>query len=70
MYLEGRWYRSSWRPGLGAGPTRFPRRELLQKQRLLAPVFGIADPRTSKRVNFVGGIRGTAELEKLVNSGE
>ena len=42
---------------------------LLQKH-VLAPVFGIDDPRTSKRINFVGGIRGTAELEKLVNSGE
>ena len=42
---------------------------ILQKQ-ILAPVFGIDDPRTSKRINFVGGIRGTAELEKLVNSGE
>ena len=37
---------------------------------ILAPVFGIDDPRTSKKINFVGGIRGTAELEKLVNSGE
>jgi uncharacterized protein (DUF1015 family) len=42
---------------------------LLQKN-ILAPVFGIDDPRTSKKINFVGGIRGTAELEKLVNSGE
>ena len=43
--------------------------ELLQKH-VLAPVFGIGDPRTSKRIHFVGGIRGTAELETLVNSGE
>ena len=42
---------------------------LLQKL-VLAPIFGIDDPRTSKKINFVGGIRGTAELEKLVNSGE
>ncbi len=42
---------------------------LLQKH-VLAPLFGIDDPRTSKKINFVGGIRGTAELEKLVNSGE
>jgi uncharacterized protein (DUF1015 family) len=33
-------------------------------------VFGIKDPRTSKRIQFVGGIRGTAELERLVDSGE
>ncbi len=42
---------------------------LLQKN-VLAPLFGIDDPRTSKKINFVGGIRGTSELEKLVNSGE
>jgi uncharacterized protein (DUF1015 family) len=42
---------------------------LLQKY-VLAPVFGIDDPRTSKRINFVGGIRGTVELEKLVDGGE
>ncbi|HUE37452.1 MAG TPA: DUF1015 family protein [Candidatus Acidoferrum sp.] len=42
---------------------------LLQKN-ILAPVFGIDDPRTSRRVAFVGGIRGTPELEKLVDSGE
>jgi uncharacterized protein (DUF1015 family) len=41
---------------------------LLQKY-VLDPIFGVADPRTSTRINFVGGIRGTAELEKLVNSG-
>ena len=42
---------------------------LLQTQ-VLAPLFGISDPRTSQRVTFVGGIRGPAELEKLVNGGK
>jgi len=42
---------------------------LLQTE-ILAPLFDIQDPRTSKRIAFVGGIRGTAELEKLVDSGE
>lgn len=37
---------------------------------LLNPVLGIDDPRTNKRIDFVGGIRGTKELEKLVDSGE
>jgi len=37
---------------------------------LLTPVLGIDDPRTNKRIDFVGGIRGTEELEKLVNSGK
>jgi uncharacterized protein (DUF1015 family) len=37
---------------------------------VLDPIFGIDDPRTSKRIHFVGGIRGTEELEKLVGSRE
>jgi len=43
--------------------------ELLQAH-ILSEVFGIYEPRTSKKIQFVGGIRGPAELEKLVNSGE
>ena len=35
-----------------------------------APVLGIADVRTDKRIDFVGGIRGTAELERLVDGGK
>ncbi len=37
---------------------------------ILAPLLGINDPRTSKEIDFIGGIRGTAELIKLVDSGE
>lgn len=39
------------------------------QDRLLAPILGIADVRTDKRIDFVGGIRGTAELERLVTAG-
>ena len=42
---------------------------MLQRH-LLTPVLGIDDPRTSKRIDFVGGIRGLQELEKRVDSGE
>jgi uncharacterized protein (DUF1015 family) len=42
---------------------------ILQKE-ILGPILGIDDPRTSKRVDFVGGIRGLQELERRVNSGE
>ena len=42
---------------------------LLQDQ-VLGPILGVGDPRTDKRLDFVGGIRGTAELERRVNSGE
>ena len=37
---------------------------------MLGPIFGIDDQHTSKRINFVGGIRGPSELEKLVNTKE
>ena len=37
---------------------------------LLNPVLGIQDPRTDKRIKFIGGIRGVAELERLVDTGE
>ena len=40
------------------------------KELVLGPLLGITDPRTDKRVDFVGGIRGTAELERRVKSGE
>ncbi|MBL8819987.1 MAG: DUF1015 domain-containing protein [Planctomyces sp.] len=39
------------------------------EERVLQPIFGIGDVRTDSRIDFVGGIRGTAELEKLVRSG-
>ncbi len=42
---------------------------ILQKN-LLAPILGVGDPRTDKRIDFVGGIRGTAELERRVRSGQ
>ena len=42
---------------------------MLQSQ-ILTPILGIGDPRTDDRIGFVGGIRGTAELERLVNSGK
>ncbi|MGH7497530.1 MAG: DUF1015 domain-containing protein [Gemmatimonadales bacterium] len=42
----------------------------LLQDRVLGPIFGIGDPRTDKRIDFVGGIRGTEELERRVKSGE
>ena len=71
LYLDGKWYGLSFRPAFMTGrpPIDLLDVSLLQTE-VLAPVFGIDDPRTSKRIAFVGGIRGTAELEKLVDSGE
>lgn len=40
------------------------------QNRVLGPLLGVDDPRTSRKIDFIGGIRGTGELERLVNSGE
>jgi uncharacterized protein (DUF1015 family) len=71
LFLEGKWHTLHFRPQFAATTDPIERLDvtLLQKY-VLAPVFGIDDPRTSKEISFVGGIRGTAELERLVNSGE
>lgn len=71
MYLKGRWYRLQSPAPLLANPDPVERLDvsILQRQ-LLAPVLGIDDPRTNKRIDFVGGIRGLEELERRVNSGE
>jgi len=70
LYLQGRWHTLNFRPRFAATTDPIEKLDvtLLQKY-VLDPIFGITDPRTSTRINFVGGIRGTAELEKLVNGG-
>lgn len=69
MYLGGKWYDLAWKAAADASPIDQLDVSILQ-DRLLKPVLGIDDPRTSKRIDFIGGIRGTAELEKLVNAGD
>ncbi len=71
LFLDGQWHSLTFRPQFAATNDPIEKLDvtLLQKF-VLDPIFGITDPRTSKRINFVGGIRGTAELEKLVSSGE
>jgi uncharacterized protein (DUF1015 family) len=70
LYLAGRWYRLAIRPEMiPADPVGRLDVSLLQNN-LIAPILGITDPRRDKRIDFVGGIRGLAELEKRVNSGE
>jgi len=67
MYLSGAWHTLAW-PAFDAGPVDRLDVSVLQT-RLLAPILGIADPRTSPRISFVGGIRGTGELIRRVDSG-
>ena len=70
MYLGGEWFELLSKEGTFKNdPTGILDISILQNN-LLSPVLGIDDPRTDKRIDFVGGIRGLAELEKRVDSGE
>jgi uncharacterized protein (DUF1015 family) len=64
MYLGGEWYTLDVKTPSGALDVDVLETAILQ------PVLGIGDVRTDKRIDFVGGIRGTQELEKLVNGGQ
>ena len=69
MYFGEKWYGLKSRGKVDASnPINSLDVSVLQDQ-LLAPILGIVDQRTDKRIDFVGGIRGTAELEKSVNTG-
>jgi uncharacterized protein (DUF1015 family) len=71
LFLDGKWHTLHFRPHFVKTTDPIEKLDvtLLQKY-VLEPILGIEDQRISKRINFVGGIRGTAELEKLVKSGE
>lgn len=64
MYVEGRWYKLTAKEGTfdQNDPVSQLDVSILQNN-LISPVFGINDPRTDKRIDFVGGIRGLKELE-------
>lgn len=70
LYLNGSWYKLTALPGtFTEDPIGVLDVTILQNN-VLDPILGIQDPRTDKRIDFVGGIRGLQELEKRVNSGE
>jgi uncharacterized protein (DUF1015 family) len=71
VFLAGQWYRLEIDPASidRADPIASLDVSLLQ-DRVLGPILGIGDPRTDTRIDFVGGIRGTAGLERRVRSGE
>jgi len=71
MYLGSVWYE------LEAKDTSYDKNDAVSsldvsilQENLLHPILRIDDPRVDKRINFVGGIRGLSELEKLVDSGQ
>ncbi len=69
MYLDGRWYGLMARPGTYDESDPISRLDvsILQEQ-LLGPVLAVRDPRSDGRIEFVGGIRGVQELERLVDN--
>lgn len=67
LYLEGRWYGLRCPVAPSADPVARLDVSILQ-EKLLAPILGIDDPRTSKRIDFVGGIRGPQALVKQVDA--
>ena len=70
MYLDGAWYRLTPKPGSFDHNDKLASLDVnILQNNLLGPILGIADPRTDKRIGFVGGIRGMAELRRLVDSG-
>lgn len=71
MYLEGRWYTLGLRAD--AAPPEGIVASLdvsILQDRLLDPILGIKDVRTDKRIDFIGGMRGSKELERLVDEGK
>jgi uncharacterized protein (DUF1015 family) len=69
MFLNGKWHTIGLGEA-GAGAAATERLDVSRLQDLLLnPMLGIEDPRSSKRIDFVGGLRGTGELERAVQSG-
>ena len=69
MYVEGNWYRLTAKPELTEGKDAVGVLDVsVLQDNLLGPILGIGDPRTDKRIDFVGGIRGLSELERRANT--
>lgn len=70
IYLAGHWYEAVVNPGIVDESDPKARLDVsILQDNVLGPILGIADPRTDKRIAFIGGIRGTQELERLVDGG-
>jgi uncharacterized protein (DUF1015 family) len=70
IYLGGRWYRA--KVNKGSFDAKDPVASLdcsICQDQILGPIFGVNDPRRDKHVDFIGGIRGVAELERRVDTG-
>ncbi len=70
LYIGSRWYKLKFAVNYIAEPDAIERLDVsILQNYLLKPVLGIEDARTDKRIGFVGGARGTDELEKFVDDG-
>ena len=70
MYVAGRWYLVELpESAVDANDPVGSLDYTLLYEHVLAPILGIGDIRSDRRIDFVGGIRGTGELEKRVDSG-
>jgi uncharacterized protein (DUF1015 family) len=69
MYVAGQWYGLDLDSVARKSGTAALDVSILQDA-VLDPVLGIKDIRIDKRIDFIGGVRGTAELERLVNAGQ
>ena len=67
MLLDGCWYRLTAKPRICTPDPVAGLDVSLLQDHLLGPILGIGDPRTDKRIDFIGGIRGLKELERRVN---
>ena len=71
LYLEGRWYSLTARPGTYDDSDPIGVLDVtISSDHILRDILGITDLRSDKRIDFVGGIRGLAELSRRVDSGE
>ncbi len=70
MYINGKWYMLSAKQSIISDDVIEALDVSILQNYVLQPLLGIDDPRTNKRIDFVGGMRGLQELERRVNSGE
>ncbi|MBS1623530.1 MAG: DUF1015 domain-containing protein, partial [Bacteroidetes bacterium] len=70
MYIDHQWYRLTAKPGTWTTDPIGILDVSILSDNVLDPLFGITDQRTDKRIDFVGGIRGLAQLERRVDTGE
>ncbi len=70
MYIDKRWYLLTAKADIIKDDAVLGLDVSILQNEVLSPMLGIGDPRTDKRIDFVGGIRGLGELERRVDSGE